>query len=203
MLTLNSFVVLRDDRCLFLPLNVNVQKSGLYQLLGSNGQGKTTLLRALAGVYTNYQGVLDWSPSQRPIYIGHVAGVHEHLTLEENAQQLFRLYNVSLEYFDQIILDLGLMGLETVPIGRLSAGQARKVALMPLFHPHIQGSWLLDEPFTSLDQQTCQLLERHIKMYLDGGGLVIFTSHQGLGLASLKARVISLQLLAVNAQDSL
>lgn len=198
-LVLESLVVLRDECLLFAPLDMSLAQGGLYQVLGPNGRGKTTLLRTLAGIYGQYRGVFHWSSDQIPVYLGHKAGLHPGLTLLENVKQLFGVYDLDLKPVDQILLALGLMGYEDATTARLSAGQTRKIALTPLLHPAMaQRSWLLDEPFTSLDRQTCELMEQLIKQHVEADGLVLFTSHQSMVSHSLQEIVQNIELQASN-----
>ena len=70
-----------------------------------------------------------------------------------------------------------LGGFEHQPVGSLSAGQQRRVALARLLLSDAP-LWLLDEPFTALDGAGCDWLEECIRAHVSTGGAVIFTSHQ-------------------------
>ena len=63
-----------------------------------------------------------------------------------------------------------------MPCHTLSAGQQRRVALARLYlNP--APLWILDEPFTALDQQAVAALEQHLARHAAAGGLVVFTTH--------------------------
>ena len=72
---------------------------------------------------------------------------------------------------------VSLPGFEGRPVGTLSAGQQRRVALARLLLSPAS-LWLLDEPFTALDVDGCDWLEDRIKQHVADEGAVIFTSHQ-------------------------
>ena len=75
---------------------------------------------------------------------------------------------------------LGLVGLEDLPCGQLSAGQNRRVALARLWFKCDAKIWILDEPFTALDVDGIALIEQTIEAFLKRGGSVLMTSHQTL-----------------------
>ena len=77
---------------------------------------------------------------------------------------------------------LGLVGLEDVPVGNLSAGQQRRVALARLWLKSDARLWILDEPFTALDVDGIALLRAKLVSAVASGASVIMTSHQSLAL---------------------
>ncbi len=195
MLDLQSFTVVRNQIPLFKPITGQFSAGDAVQIVGPNGRGKTSLLRVLVGIYSGYQGNYLWQSRLQPIYIGHKTGLHPGTTLIESLKQLCLVYGIRFENFDPILLRLELMGFESTPITRLSAGQTRKIALAPLFHPEMQARpWLLDEPFTSLDHQTCLMLEQLFLQHLNSGGSLIFTSHQKCLDDSLQSKIKKLSL---------
>ncbi len=67
------------------------------------------------------------------------------------------------------------------PLGSLSAGQKRKLALSRLFTAQ-RPIWLLDEPQTSLDAASLKLLDAAITSHLDRGGIAVVASHMALSI---------------------
>ena len=67
-----------------------------------------------------------------------------------------------------------------MPAGRLSAGQQRRIALARLW---LDGKdvWILDEPFTAIDQQGVAALDQRLRQAAAQGVLVIYTSHHRVG----------------------
>ncbi|GIS24505.1 MAG: hypothetical protein CM15mP125_1920 [Gammaproteobacteria bacterium] len=72
---------------------------------------------------------------------------------------------------------VNLAGYEYRPVGALSAGQQRRVALARLLLSDAP-LWLLDEPFTALDVAGCEWLEACVRDHVNAGGATVFTSHQ-------------------------
>lgn len=173
----------RDDRVLFEGLNWRAVGGEIWQIAGPNGAGKTTLMRILAGLYTGYDGKLDWprwhrqgdSARQHLLYLGHRAGLREELTPLENLHWWQSLHGQQRDPLDALAR-LGLAGYETVPCAQLSAGQKRRVALSLLWLLD-KPVWLLDEPFTALDVDGVALVETRLREHAAAGGLVIYSSH--------------------------
>ena len=87
------------------------------------------------------------------IYIGHKLGLKEQLTADENLTWLVGLDGFSTQQQRYTALEkVGLKGYEETMVAQLSAGQKRRVALARL-HVCKANLWVLDEPFTSIDQQ--------------------------------------------------
>ncbi|MBT0585077.1 cytochrome c biogenesis heme-transporting ATPase CcmA [Alteromonas oceanisediminis] len=185
---------IRRDRALFSGVSFDLEPSELVLLSGLNGAGKTSLLRILTGFIRPDEGRVMWQGesitnditrrafAQQLVYIGHKSAVNPLASALENCvywceqQQLTTPPSV---IFD-VLTTLGLVGLEDVPCGQLSAGQNRRVALARLWFKQSATVWILDEPFTALDVAGIALIEQHITAFCAGGGSVIMTSHQPL-----------------------
>lgn len=171
----------RDDRVLFQDLELRAHGGEIWQVTGANGAGKTTLLRILVGLHGFYQGTLRWSAPLAPslLYLGHQPGIREELTARENLQYCRALTGQRGD-LDQALAAADLYGFEDVPAGRLSAGQQRRIALARLW---LDGKsvWVLDEPYTAIDQNGVARLDQRLREAAAAGVLVIYTSHHRVG----------------------
>jgi len=186
-LTLSNISIERGERDLCKGLSVVAQFGRLYQIVGENGAGKSSLLKVIAGLLRPVEGeiflddkVIGAAMNQWPqdcLYLGHQYGVKRLLTVEEN----IRCYcpNASRENIHSALAQLDLLPYQKTPVKQLSAGQAKRVALSRLWLSD-QAIWLLDEPFSSLDVKGRALLESKLEQQLKRGGLVILTTHQAL-----------------------
>lgn len=182
----------RDERELFRGLSCRLQAGEVLQVAGPNGAGKTSLLRILAGlmpaadgdVHYGGRSVLGGSGREHwrrsLLFLGHATAVKATLTAEENLAWLCALDQpVAPEAIWDALAAVGLRGYEDVPCRQMSAGQQRRVALARLRLQH-KPVWVLDEPFTALDQAAVRALEQQILAFADTGGTVVLTTHHSL-----------------------
>lgn len=181
-LTLEQLQCERDDRVLFRDVSLTARAGEIWQITGANGAGKTTLLRILVGLHGFYEGRCDWwdeSWRSELLYLGHQPGVREELTPLENLRFTCALGAQSGDPMAALAA-VGLRGFEDVPAAHLSAGQKRRVALARLWLDR-KGVWVLDEPYTAIDQDGVAQLDEQIQKAADAGSLVLYTSHHQVG----------------------
>lgn len=188
---------------MFSKLSFSLNSGELLHVRGSNGSGKTSLLRIICGLFTPAEGEVKWnSKNIRELreeyfheltYLGHLNGIKDELSGIENLGVLSKL--AGLDISEDEILDalyrLGLRGREDLPTKFLSQGQKRRVALSRLLLSKTS-LWVLDEPFTALDVAAVDLLKSLISEHLEKGGMVILTTHQDVEIKAGSARHISL-----------
>ena len=186
---------------MFEQLAVSVNAGELLQVAGKNGAGKSSLLRLLAGLAQPDEGSVQYCQQDvtavaadyaaNLCYIGHHSGIHEQLTALENLA-FWRAAAAQAPADDLALLArLGLAGLEDIPCRMLSAGQQRRVSLARLWFARRQ-LWILDEPFTALDQSAIAMLQQHFLQHLQQGGAIVLTTHQSLSLKYDKLNTLEL-----------
>lgn len=186
----------RDGRTLFSDLNFQIAAGDIVQVLGPNGSGKTTLLRVLTGISNDFEGALSWRGEKMAksaldfrnhlLYIGHLPAIQRSLTAAENLSWFSGLDRGHPQIsISESLTEVGLAGYEDVPCRNLSAGQLRRVALARLYlTPALV--WVLDEPFTAIDVKGVEKLRDRFRDHAKGGGTVILTTHQDLGIEGVK-----------------
>ena len=192
LLSISDLACERDSRVLYQSLNITIEAGDLWHVKGRNGAGKTTFLRQLAGLHPVDEGEISLlNNNARVIYIGHKLGLKEQLTADENLTWLAGLNGSSTQQQRYIALErVGLRGYEESVVAQLSAGQKRRVALARL-HLCKADIWLLDEPFTSIDQQGIADEQAWLNKHTLTGGAVLMTSHQDITLAQVKVLDLS------------
>ncbi len=189
MLIAQDLACLRGDRLLFKEIGFTLNASGLMYVLGENGSGKSSLLRIVCGLLSPELGVITWQgqcikqSSEEYLcnltYIGHLNGLKDDLTAMENLQISARLAGGYVD--DQAALEaltaIGIARCAKLPVGVLSQGQKRRVALARLWLSHAP-LWVLDEPFAALDTASVLILAARISLHIARGGMTIITTHQ-------------------------
>ena len=179
---------------LFNNLSFSVNSGDILRITGTNGSGKTSLLKILAGLNAEQQGevMLGKHPvksekyQQAIFYLGHLSALSAELSSIENLEFLTGLSQpVSRALLIDALQQIALKGFADEICGKLSAGQKRRVILAGLFVSKAK-IWLLDEPFTALDSQGIAIVEACINTHCKQGGICIFTTHQDSILANQK-----------------
>lgn len=178
----------RGDRPLFVDLNVEVNAGELLHVTGSNGSGKTTLLRTLCGLTRPAAGEVQWCGTpiaklgdefrQNLAHVGHKDGIQGELTPPENLLTLACMVEgIGAGAANHALTQLGLAAYASFPSKILSQGQRRRLALARLLVAR-KPLWILDEPYTALDADSCRRVSRLLVEHLAHGGIAVLASHQ-------------------------
>ena len=193
MLSVSDLSCVRGDQTLFSGVSFALNAGHWLHLEGANGSGKTSLLRIVTGFTPPVLGQVYWKG--RPVaaatdafhadllYLGHALALKDELSALENLEADAAVAGRGYQAADALaaLQRLGLRGRTRLPVRVLSQGQKRRVALARLM---LQAAplWVLDEPFVALDAQAQALVGGAISAHVQGGGMVLFTSHQPLDL---------------------
>ena len=182
----------RGDRCLFQNLDFELVPGQVLHLVGPNGAGKTSLMRVVAGLTLPEEGEVFWNGQDtrrsREVFArdltfaGHREALKDDLTGAENLAFWLALRGVS--YRPEMLNQVGLEQTKDIPVGRLSAGQRRRVVLARVVASGTK-LWLLDEPFSNLDTDGVALLKQCLLKHVESGGCVMITAHGALDLPGL------------------
>jgi heme exporter protein A len=192
----------RADRHVLKGLRFSLAEGECLQVRGSNGAGKTSLLRTLSGLIYPEDGKVSWDGEdiRRDLhtfqaelaYIGHEPPLKSDLTARENLHYWIGMRcRVSRPQMDAALDRVGARDWQDRPIRTLSAGQKRRVALAGLALMAVP-LWLLDEPTTNLDAQGQALVATLIEEQLGRGGLVVAAIHHELPIAAGRVRQLEL-----------
>lgn len=169
---------------------------------GRNGAGKTSFLRAVAGLLRITKGsalVLGVDLISNPAdarhrvgLLGHETFLYEDLTAKENVTFVLKATRSNISKVDAALSAVGLTGrLSDLRVSSMSAGQRKKVALAALLarEPEL---WLLDEPHAALDSWTREVLDTAINSSVANGATVLLVSHEPLHGSLMPTRVVEL-----------
>ncbi|WP_306251452.1 heme ABC exporter ATP-binding protein CcmA [Parvularcula sp. IMCC14364] len=192
-LQIHDLGVERAGRHILAGVNFSVVPGDALVLRGTNGAGKTSLLRALAGFARVQEGEIRFLDGPDIIhrediaathmhYLGHENGVSLKLTVLENIISWSQLLAPRNRHrAADIIAQVGLSLMASERASRLSAGQKRRLALARLLIAP-RAVWLMDEPATALDAAGQELLKDVCQQHRAKGGIIVLTAHEGFTL---------------------
>ena len=193
-MTVNDLRFERDDIAVINDACLTLDDGEILQIEGPNGSGKTTLLRILTtALQPNsgeilYQGQIlskcRFDYLSNILFLGHQSALKLTLTAEENLSWITSELPGSISVLNALER-VGLRGYSDIPCHSLSAGQQRRVALARLLLSNAK-IWFLDEPFAALDGQGVQFVEQCMERHVNGGGAVMLTTHQPIGMESVR-----------------
>ena len=152
------------EKVVLRGLDFELERGGFLAVTGPNGSGKTTLLRLCAGLAIPTGGTLEIEPERAGIgFLGHEPLVYRELTALENLDLYGRLYRVPerRERIGMLLERFGIWDSRGLRADKLSRGQLQRLALCRslLHRPELL---ILDEPFSGLDEDGAELLDREL-----------------------------------------
>jgi ABC-type multidrug transport system ATPase subunit len=171
---------------IFDGLDFDVERGGFVVVTGPNGSGKTTLLRLVAGLVLPSAGKLEVCVERAQLgFLAHEALVYRELTALENLDLYGRLYRVAerRERIGMLLERFDLWDARNQRTGSFSRGMLQRLALCRTFL-HEPTLLLLDEPFSALDTEGAELLERELAARR-GAGTFLVATHDAKRLAPL------------------
>ena len=206
---------------MFEPVSFSVSAGESIQISGTNGSGKTSLLRCICGISHRHQGRILWNTDAsgkgharvdansyeddisdmygNMLYIGHSLGLKPKLTVEQNLKFYQQLrFSENSELIETALEQLNIGIYHDEEVGNLSAGQKRRVSLARLLTEPVS-LWILDEPMVALDLDGQAWLEKVCNQHIAHGGLILLTSHQKIaginGLVQLGLKEADIKIL--------
>ena len=171
----------------------NLLRNDRIGIVGRNGAGKSTLLHLVAGELAPDSGTVDIGST---VKIGHFSQEGRELDLNQ------RVYDFIHDIADEVRTDEGTFtanqmmdrfmfpsDLQSVPIGRLSGGERRRLYLLSVLMeaPNVL---LLDEPTNDLDIMTLSILEDYLQGF---PGPILVVSHDRFFLDKLAESVFEVR----------
>ena len=178
-----------DGRTIIDGFSYNLLRHDRIGIVGHNGAGKSTLLHLIAGELQPDSGRVEMGTT---VKIGHFSQEGRELDLNQ------RVYDFIHEIAEEVKTDEGTFSanqmmerflfpgdLQSVPIGRLSGGERRRLYLLSVLMaaPNVL---LLDEPTNDLDVMTLSILEDYLQGF---PGPIITVSHDRFFLDKLSEHI--------------
>lgn len=200
-----------------LDVDVTVPGRGVTALFGHSGSGKTTFLRAVAGL-ERFPGTLKvngevWQDKthflpvhQRPLgYVFQEASLFPHLSVRRNLEYGMRRVPADERRvdFEQVVAWLGIEYLLRRRPHRLSGGERQRVAIARalLTSPRLL---LMDEPLSALDEKSKRDILPYLERLHDELAIpVLYVSHSLKEVARLADHMVWLEKGKVLAEGPL
>jgi ABC-type multidrug transport system ATPase subunit len=165
------------DKRVLRGLDFEVDRGGFLLVTGANGSGKTTLLRLCAGLGVPTRGDLEIDAQREDVgFLGHDALVYRALTAVENLDLYGRLYRIPerRERIGMLLERFGLWDVRAERVATYSRGMTQRLAVCRALL-HDPTLLVLDEPFTALDTEGAELLDRELAERRSGATFVVAT----------------------------
>ena len=181
-----NFKMVFGDKTVIKDLSFEVKKGEIFGLLGSNGSGKTTTVRALLGFYHPTAGdvLVDgkvYNPENSNIRIGYLPeerGLYRKETVLDTMVYFGELNGLSnpMEWSLKYLKRVGLEDKANQRLEKLSGGQQQKVQLgiTIMGDPQLL---ILDEPTKGFDPMNRRLLMEIIEEHHKKGAAIIMITH--------------------------
>lgn len=181
MLEVMNLRVSYGDLVAVEDIDLHVADGETLALLGRSGSGKTTVLKAIAGlvpvdsgtIRVNGSDLSSTPPHRRDIgLVFQDFALFPHLDVGDNVAYGLRMHDrrdVAMRVASVLAM-VGLPGMERRRIDQLSGGQAQRVALARTLAPD-PSLLLLDEPLGSLDPDLRAIVADELHTLLDRTGI--------------------------------
>lgn len=193
----DSFVALKG-------LDVDIDKNGIFGIIGHNGAGKTTFLKICAGLLTPTSGTLEIDGinviadpnalKERLGYLPEESRLYDTMTISSYLSFFGEIYGMPRKEIkrrsDELLFSLNLAD-EGKKLGELSKGMRRKVAIArSLLHdPTIL---VYDEATSGLDPMTSRFITGFLRKLRDDGKMIIISAHNLFQVEEISDQVLIL-----------
>lgn len=193
IIELHQITKVYDGRPVIENFSYNLLRGDRIGIVGRNGAGKSTLLRMIAGQLAPDSGSVETGST---VKIGHFSQEGRELDLNQ------RVYDFIHDIAGEVRTEEGTFtakqmmerflfpsDLQSVPIGRLSGGERRRLYLLSVLMeaPNVL---LLDEPTNDLDVMTLSILEDYLQSF---PGPILAVSHDRFFLDKLAQSVFEVR----------
>ena len=168
-------------------ISFEMNKPGVFGLLGTNGAGKSTTIRMILGILKKDSGRITWNGKEverKYVNFGYLPeerGIYPKIKICDQLMYLAKLKGMKKKEAKEA-MNFWLKRLEVeeyrdLPAEKLSKGNQQKIQFITavLHNPELL---VIDEPFSGLDPINAELLKSAILELVEKGTYIIMSSHQ-------------------------
>jgi polar amino acid transport system ATP-binding protein len=201
ILTIKDLTKKFDDKTILDNVNLNIKQGEIVALVGSSGEGKSTLLRCIAGLEKFTNGTINIDGNVGMVFQAY--NLFPNLTVLKNISlslQLVKKLNAK-DANNRSLIELKMMGLQDklndYP-SQLSGGQAQRIAIARALA--LDPSLILfDEPTSALDPNLKQEVLNVIKMIsVETNIAILIVTHEVELVSKIANRVLELKNKTLN-----
>ena len=185
MLTIKNltkkFAEEKEELMVLKDIDFSVKKGEFLTLIGPSGSGKSTLLRIIGKLEKQTSGELVWEEEPKIGFVFQNFALFPYMTVSENIGFGLKMADVPEEIrqkkVKELIEEIGLKGFENKHPKELSGGMKQRVGIARALaiEPNVL---LLDEPFSSLDEFTAEVLRKLLlDLWKARGITVVMVTH--------------------------
>ena len=193
MIIVKDLSVERLDKKIFENINLSLTPGNITILKGRNGSGKTTLLKTILNIIEPSFGSIYWKGKvlkknlydfyNNVTYIADKTSSITKLTVKDNINIWNKIFlsNINNSQIEIALKTLKLENYLNHKVGTLSLGETKKLEFLRLIIEN-KKVWILDEPLSSLDEDSVELIKQTFEDHVNKEGSIIFSSHQNPGI---------------------
>lgn len=168
-------------------ISFEINKPGVFGLLGTNGAGKSTTIRMILGILKKDTGTINWNGKEverKYVNFGYLPeerGIYPKIKISEQLMYLAKLKGMKKKEAEES-MNFWLKRLEVeeyknLTAEKLSKGNQQKIQFITavIHNPELL---VIDEPFSGLDPINTELLKSAILELVEKGTYIIMSSHQ-------------------------
>ena len=168
-------------------ISFEINKPGVFGLLGTNGAGKSTTIRMILGILKKETGTINWNGKEverKYVNFGYLPeerGIYPKIKISEQLMYLAKLKGMKKKEAEES-MNFWLKRLEVeeyknLTAEKLSKGNQQKIQFITavIHNPELL---VIDEPFSGLDPINTELLKSAILELVEKGTYIIMSSHQ-------------------------
>ena len=180
-------------------INFEIDKPGVFGLLGTNGAGKTTTIRMMLGILKKDSGEITWNGKKverKNVNFGYLPeerGIYPKTKIFEQLMYFAELKGMkkeeAIKEIDYWMKRLKVEEYKNMQAEKLSKGNQQKIQFITAIL-HSPELIVLDEPFSGLDPVNTELLKDVIIELVEKGKYIVMSSHQMASIEEFCSNVV-------------